>query len=131
MRYAPVYAVMLFVVRCAFAQEPSEAVAAADAWRAKGSEQKVCGQIVDTSYATSVPNAPTYLYLDRPRPEQVFTVEIPSAKRDLFGDDPEKSLKGKNICVTAKIESDGMDGSVDRKHRAKVLIDDEDQITVR
>ena len=131
MRYAPVCAVMLFAVSVAVAQEPSGAVAAEDAWRSKGSEQKVCGQIVDTSYATSIPNAPTYLYLDRPRPEQVFTVEIPSAKRDLFGDNPEKSLRGKSICVIAKIESDGMDGAVDRRHRAKVLIEEEEQITVR
>ncbi len=131
MRYRPVFALMLFAVSVAAAQEPSAGVSAEDAWRSKGSEQKVCGQIVDTSYATSVANAPTYLYLDRPRPEQVFTVEIPSAKRDLFGDDPEKSFRGKSICVTAKIESDGMDGAVDRKHRAKVVIEEEEQITVR
>jgi hypothetical protein len=36
---------MLFAVSVAFAQESSGAVAAADAWRAKGCEQKVCGQI--------------------------------------------------------------------------------------
>ena len=122
---------MFCIASIAITQETPGFVPPEEAWRYKGQDQKVCGQIIDTSYATSVSNAPTYLYLDRPRPEQVFTVEMPSAKRGLFGDNPEKSLKGKSVCVTGKIEGDGMDGAVDRKRRARVVIEDEDQIEVR
>jgi hypothetical protein len=122
---------MFCIASIAITQEAPSFVPPEEAWRYKGQDQKVCGQIIDTSYATSVSNAATYLYLDRPRPEQVFTVEIPSAQRGLFGDNPEKSLKGKSVCVTGKIEGDGMDGAVDRKRRARVVIEDEDQIVVR
>jgi len=122
---------MFCMASIAITQETPSFVAPEEAWHYKGRDQKVCGQIIDTSYATSVSNAPTYLYLDRPRPEQVFTVEMPSTKRGLFGDNPEKSLKGKSVCVTGKIEGDDMDGAVDRKRRARVVIEDEDQIVVR
>jgi hypothetical protein len=122
-----------FVVTVSFvvAQEPSGSLAPEEAWRHIGENGVVCGQIVDTSYATSVPNSPTYLYLERPRPEQVFTVVIPSAKRDLFGDSPEKSFRGKGICVTGKIAADSSIGSSTARHRTKVLIEDEEQIVVR
>jgi len=83
--------------------------------------------VVDSSWAYSIPNAPTYLYLERPRPEQVFTVVIPFARRELFGDSPEKSFRGKRVCVTGRIETDG---AVDRKQRARVVVEDEEQIVV-
>ncbi len=113
------------------AQESVVEVTAAEAWRDSGKDATVCGQVIDSSYATSVPNASTYLYLERPRPEQVFTVIIPFAKRDLFGDDPEKSFRGKSVCVTGKIGADTLDGAVDRKHRATVVITEEEQLVVR
>src|ERR1700689_4057037 len=131
MRFVITNVVIVCLASIAIGQEPTTPVPPGEAWRYRGQDQKVCGQVVDTSYATPIPNSLTYLYLERPRPEQVFTVEIPSAKRDLFGDTPEKSLKGKSVCVTGKIEGDGMDGAVDRKHRARILIEDEDQIMVR
>ncbi len=130
MRCAWTCGLVLFAA-CLMAQETQVEVPATDAWRNLGKTANICGQIVDSSYATSVPNAPTYLYLERPRPEQVFTVVIPAPKRDLFGDEPEKSFRGKSVCVTGKIEPDGLDGAVDRKHRARVLVEEEDQIVVR
>ena len=66
-----------------------------------------------------------------PRPEHVLTIEIPPAKRDLFGDTPEKSLQAETVCVTGRIQADGPDGTVDRKHRARVVIQNEEQLTVR
>jgi hypothetical protein len=122
-----------FVVTVSFvvAQEPSGSLVPEEAWRHIGENKTVCGQIVDTSYATSVTNLPTYLYLERPRPEQVFTVVIPSAKRDLFGDSPEKSFRGKGICVTGKIEGDSSMEPSTTRHRAKILIEEEEQIVVR
>jgi hypothetical protein len=126
-----VYIAIVHAASFAVSQEPSGTVRPEEAWRHIGKSEAVCGQVVDTSYAISVPSSPTYLFLERPRPEQVFTVVIPSAKRDLFGDSPEKSFRGKSLCATGKIEADSMDGAVDSKHRARVLIEDEEQITVR
>lgn len=123
----------VFVITVSFvvAQEPAGSIVPEEAWRHIGENKIVCGQIVDTSYATSVTNSPTYLYLERPRPEQVFTVVVPSAKRDLFGDSPEKSFRGKGICITGKIEGDSSMEPSTARHRAKILIEDEEQIVVR
>ena len=131
MRLCGTSAAIMSLASILIAQETSVSVPPDEAWQYKGQEQKVCGQVVDTSYATSIRDSPTYLYLDRPRPEQVFTVEIPPAKREVFGDSPEKSLKGKAVCVTGRIEGDGADGTVDRKHRGRVVVQDEEQLTVR
>jgi hypothetical protein len=122
--------VVIFAVSFSVAQEPSGSLAPEEAWRYIGKNEVVCGQIVDTSYAKSVRDSNTYLFLERPSPDQVFTVVIPTEKRDLFGENPEKALKGKSICVTGKIEGDSLDGTVDRRHRAKVLIEDEEQLTI-
>jgi hypothetical protein len=129
MRWA--YLVAMCAVSCAFAQEAVEGVPAEEAWRDTGKTETVCGQVVDSSYATSVATPSTYLYLEHPRPEQVFTVVIPFAKRDLFGDSPEKAFRGKRICVSGKIERDHLDGAVEPKHRATLVVDDEEQLTVR
>ena len=118
------------LVTCAFAQETPTGVPAGEAWRDIGKTESVCGQVVDSSWLSSKPNAPTNLYLDRPRPEQVFTVVIPFVKRDVFGESPEKSFRGKRICATGKIEVDSAEGVADRKHRAQLVVEDEEQITV-
>ena len=129
MRWACLIAV--WAVSCAFAQEAVDGVPAEEAWRDTGKMETVCGLVVDSSYATSVASPVTYLYLEHPRPEQVFTVVIPFAKHDLFGDSPEKAFRGKRICVAGKIERDHLDGAVEQKHRATLVIEDEDQLTVR
>jgi hypothetical protein len=130
MRYKWASTVILFAMGSSVAQEPSGSLAPEEAWRYVGKSEIVCGQIVDTSYLTSVRDSPTYLFLGRPSPDQVFTVVIPIEKRDLFGESPEKKLKGKRICVTGKIESDKLNGIVDRGHRARIVIEDEEQLTV-
>jgi hypothetical protein len=122
--------VVLFAVGFSVAQEPAGSLAPEEAWRYIGKSEIVCGQIVDTSYVSSVRSSPTYLFLGRPSPDQVFTVVIPIEKRDLFGESPEKTLKGKRACVTGKIESDRLNGNVDRGHRAAIVIEDEEQLTI-
>jgi hypothetical protein len=130
MRYRWASTFVLFAVGVSVAQEPSASVAPEEAWRYIGKSEIVCGQIVDTSYVSSVRDPPTYLFLGRPSPDQVFTVVIPIEKRDLFGESPEKTLKGKRACVTGKIESDRLNGNVDRGHRAALVIEDEEQLTI-
>jgi hypothetical protein len=130
MRHKCACTAVLFAVSFSVAQEPSGSLTPEEAWRYIGKNEIVCGQIVDTSYVRSVRNSTTYLFLERPSPDQVFTVVIPIEKRDLFGESPERTLKGKRVCVTGKIESDRLDGSVDRRHRAVIVIEDEDQITI-
>src|ERR1700679_657546 len=122
MRYQRACAVGLFAVSFSVAQEPSGSLAPEEAWRYIGKNEIVCGQVVDASYVKSAQDSTTYLFLERPSPEQVFTVVIPIEKRDLFGENPEKMLKGKRVCITGKIESDRSKGSVDPRHRAVIVI---------
>jgi DNA/RNA endonuclease YhcR with UshA esterase domain len=62
----------------------------------------VCGIVVSARYAESTKGQPTFLNLDKPYPNQIFTVLIWGSDRYKFGE-PDKSLKGKNICVTGKV----------------------------
>jgi hypothetical protein len=130
MRFKWASTVILFAMGSSVAQEPSGSLAPEEAWRYIGKSEIVCGQVVDASHLTSGRDPATYLFLGRPSPDQVFTVVIPMEKRDLFGESPEKKLKGKRICVTGKIESDKFNGIVDRGHRAVIVIEDEEQLTI-
>jgi DNA/RNA endonuclease YhcR with UshA esterase domain len=67
-----------------------------------GETATVCGSVVSTRYATSTKGQPTFLNLDKPYPNQVFTVLIWGENRSKFGT-PESEYKGKRICVTGKI----------------------------
>jgi micrococcal nuclease len=62
----------------------------------------VCGDVVSTRYATSTQGQPTFLNLDKPYPNQIFTVLIWGKNRSRFGT-PETDYQTKRICVTGKI----------------------------
>jgi DNA/RNA endonuclease YhcR with UshA esterase domain len=67
-----------------------------------GETATVCGEVVSTRYADSTKGQPTFLNLDKPYPNQIFTVVIWGNNRSKFGT-PENDFKGKRICVTGKI----------------------------
>lgn len=67
-----------------------------------GETATVCGSVVSTRYAASTRGQPTFLNLDKPYPNQIFTVVIWGSDRSKFGA-PENDYKGKRICVTGKI----------------------------
>ena len=67
-----------------------------------GESATVCGSVVSTRYAASTKGQPTFLNLEKPYPNQIFTVVIWGSNRSRFGT-PESEYKGKRICVTGKI----------------------------
>ena len=67
-----------------------------------GETATVCGSVVSSRYAASTKGQPTFLNLDKPYPNPVFTVLIWGENRSKFGT-PESEYKGKRICVTGKI----------------------------
>ena len=67
-----------------------------------GETGTVCGTVVSTRYAASTRSQPTFLNLDQPYPNQVFTVLIWGSNRSKVGT-PEVDYKGKRICATGKI----------------------------
>src|SRR5579864_3863503 len=62
----------------------------------------VCGKVASTRYAATIHGKPTFLNLDKPYPNQVFTVLIWGENREQFGA-PEEMYRDKQICVTGKI----------------------------
>lgn len=67
-----------------------------------GENATVCGEVVSTRYASSTKGQPTFLNLDKPYPNQIFTIVIWGSNRGKFGK-PEDDYKDKRICVTGKI----------------------------
>jgi DNA/RNA endonuclease YhcR with UshA esterase domain len=67
-----------------------------------GERTTVCGKVVSTRWAESSRGGPTFLNLDQPYPNQVFTLVIWGNDRSKF-DNPETTYRGKHICVTGKI----------------------------
>jgi hypothetical protein len=67
-----------------------------------GETATVCGAVVSTRYADSTKGQPTFLNLDKPFPNQVFTIVIWGDNRSKFGK-PENDYNGKRVCVTGKI----------------------------
>jgi DNA/RNA endonuclease YhcR with UshA esterase domain len=77
-------------------------MSAAEARDHVGETATVCGNVVSTRYASSTKGQPTFLNLDKPYPNQIFTIVIWGNNRSKFGR-PEVEYNGKRICVTGKI----------------------------
>ena len=69
-----------------------------------GETASVCGVVASTNYVSKSKGQPTFLNLDRPYPQQVFTVLIWGSDRSKFGT-PEISLMGKRVCATGQIKA--------------------------
>src|SRR5216684_309643 len=98
-RFIPALTLALLLTAPSFSQKK---LSAAEAKDHVGETATVCGNVVSTRYAPSTKGQPTFLNLDKPYPNQVFTVVIWGSNRHRFGE-PEKAFNGKRICVTGKI----------------------------
>jgi hypothetical protein len=67
-----------------------------------GETATVCGLVVSTTYLPQAPQAPTFLDLGKPFPNQVFSAIIFGSDRPKFGT-PETSMRNNPICVTGTI----------------------------
>lgn len=98
-------AVVLFLVFLALPAVLSaqERIKPTDAMKHIGKSATVCGLVASAAYAVSNYGTPTYLNLDKPFPNQPFTVIIWGDKRNKFPKPPETTYDGKRICVTGTI----------------------------
>lgn len=87
-----------------------------------GEKATVCGKVVSTHYASSTKGEPTFLNLDEPYPNQIFTAIIWGDSRANF-DNPERRYKGKHVCVTGKIKS--------YQSTAEIILYSKSQISVK
>jgi hypothetical protein len=70
-----------------------------------GRTATVCGRVMSAAHFGSVRGGPTFLNLDKPYPDQVFTVVIWNQNRGRFERPPERMFDGRSICVTGTIET--------------------------
>jgi len=87
-----------------------------------GQMATVCGVVASANYAQQTHRQPTFLNLDKPYPNQVFTALIWGSNRAAFSYAPE-SLAGRKICVTGQIEL--------YKGKAEIIVSGPEQIQVR
>jgi hypothetical protein len=64
----------------------------------------VCGLVASATFAARTKGQPTFLNLDKPYPEHIFTALIWGSDRPKFGQ-PEDAYKGKRICVTGTVKA--------------------------
>src|SRR5258708_22073521 len=91
----------LFLVRSGQAQKTITALEAKDHINESAT---VCGNVVSARFSASTRGKPTFLNLEKPYPNQIFTVVIWGSNSTKCGT-PEIEFKGKRICVTGKIEN--------------------------
>src|ERR1700683_3540490 len=69
-----------------------------------GEVQTVCGNVASTHYAARSKGQPTFLNLDEPYPNEIFTILIWGSDRGKFGT-PESKYQDAHVCVTGKIST--------------------------
>lgn len=87
-----------------------------------GEYATVCGTVASSKYALKSKGSPTFLNLDEPYPDQVFTALIWGADRDDFVEAPEKLYEGKAICVEGLIST--------YRKKAQIIVSSPEQITL-
>lgn len=104
MRVETTLAAILFtnvLIGTAFAQSERK-IPASQAAQHVGERATVFGYVASSRYLSSFRSKPTFLNLDKPYPDQDFTVVIWPEDRPEFGQ-PENKYLRKNICVTGEI----------------------------
>jgi hypothetical protein len=118
-----VFAVLLASVSPLYPASPATELSAAKAIRHVGEVQTVCGVVVSATYAAPSRGQPTFLNLDQPYPDHIFTAVIWDRNRHKFTTPPEAQYRGKEICVSGVITT--------YRGKAQIEVRDPSQITVR
>jgi hypothetical protein len=95
-------ALILGFVSIALAQE---IITPEDAAKFIGQQKTVCGIVASAHLAARSKGQHTFLNLNKPYPNQVFTVLIWGSDRSKSEKPPEALYSGKEICVTGMIKS--------------------------
>ena len=98
----------------------SEKLTTAEAKDHIGEQATVCGKVASALYAASSRGRPTFLNLDRPYPNPIFTALIWGENRAKFRA-PEDTYRDKTICVTGKI--------TEYRGTPQIVISDPSQLT--
>jgi hypothetical protein len=96
-------AVLVLIIALQIAAQ--ERISPSEAAKYVGKNATVCGQVASSNYSARSRRRPTFLNLDRPYPNHIFTALIWGEDRDKFPTPPEKVYSGRKICVTGMISS--------------------------
>jgi len=91
----------LFIVPSVFS---ASNISPEDAINHIGQQATVCGNVASTHFASRSKGQPTFINLNRPYPNQIFTVLIWGSDRSKFPGAPENYYSNKRICVSGKIK---------------------------
>jgi hypothetical protein len=69
-----------------------------------GQQATVCGNVASTHFSPRSKGQPTFINLNRPYPNQIFTILIWGSNRSKFPGSPENYYGNKKICVSGKIQ---------------------------
>jgi hypothetical protein len=70
-----------------------------------GKQVTVCGQVASATFASHTRRQPTFLNLDKPYPDHIFTVLVWGEDRGAFNLPPEVMYRNRHICVTGVIKT--------------------------
>ncbi len=115
--------IFAFLICASTSIAQQEVVNPIDAHNYIGMEKTVCGTVASAAYAVRSRGRPTFLNLDQPHPDQIFTVVIWGSDRYKFKNPPETFFKGERICVTGIIES--------YRGKPEIVVRSPDQIIVK
>lgn len=93
---------LLLLLLSAIVQAQSS-LSATEAKNHIGGKATVCGEVASTHYAERTKGSPTFINLDKPYPNQVFTILIWGTDRTKFGN-PDQAYMGKHICASGMIK---------------------------
>lgn len=114
--------VMALVLGFSACTQGAEVITAEDAAKHIGQERTVCGVVASAKYAEASSGQPTFLNLDRPYPDQVFSAVIWGRDRHRFAESPETAFDGQSICVAGYIST--------YDDRPQIFVTDPSAITV-
>jgi micrococcal nuclease len=118
-----IFSIFIFLICARISIAQQEYINPIDAQKYIGMEKTVCGTVASANYAIRSKGRPTFLNLDQPYPNQIFTVVIWGSDRNNFKNPPETFFRGKTICVTGIIES--------YHGKPEMVVHSPDQITVK
>lgn len=82
----------------------------------------VCGRAVQGIYMPELDNRPTFIYLDKPFPDQIFEIVIWGWNRGQFARVPEVLYPGRTLCVEGIV--------IDFLGVPQIIVDQSGQISI-
>lgn len=108
---------------CSQDSAAGDLIPASEAYKYIGKNKTVSGTVVAARYAAGSRGQPTFLNLEKPYPNDVFTAVIWGSDRSKFETQPESAFQGKQVHVTGLIE--------EYEGKPQIVVKDPEQIVIR